>query len=89
MEVVCPGCCIPHLERSYDLLTPITKVLSKFPAGGFKQLISLRLNSLNVADEHVSYFLCNCPILEELSFAWVPSLRNVKVVAELLVMLSS
>ncbi|KAL3511244.1 hypothetical protein ACH5RR_030645 [Cinchona calisaya] len=45
-----------------------------------KSLTSLRLESVNVTEQHVSYFLSDCPLLEELSIAGAPSLCKLRVV---------
>ncbi|CAK9172584.1 unnamed protein product [Ilex paraguariensis] len=46
----------------------------------FASLTSLILKSVNVTEEVLSYFLCNCPLLEDLSVRGSGTLVNLKVV---------
>lgn len=70
---------LSEAERCYTSPTPITELMKL--GRDLKQLASLRLRSVGLADEHVPCFLHNCPQLEELSIVHAPSLSDVKVVA--------
>ncbi|KAL3501211.1 hypothetical protein ACH5RR_035660 [Cinchona calisaya] len=71
--------CILSLEEIYNFATPGQLMKKNNDLGNLKSLISLRLESVDVTDEHVSYFLSEWPFLEELAIAYSPSLHNLKV----------
>ncbi|KAL3503236.1 hypothetical protein ACH5RR_037685 [Cinchona calisaya] len=65
---------VKELEEIYNLPIQLLGELN------LKLLTSLRLNAVNVSEEHVLGFLSECPLLEELSITGAPSLRKLKVV---------
>ncbi|KAL3501213.1 hypothetical protein ACH5RR_035662 [Cinchona calisaya] len=69
-----------YLREIYNFPTPDQLMNKNNNLRNLKSLISLRLESVNVTDKHVSYFLSEFPFLEELSMADAPYLRNLKVV---------
>ncbi|KAL3501281.1 hypothetical protein ACH5RR_035730 [Cinchona calisaya] len=65
---------VKELEEIYNLPIQLLGELN------LKLLTSLRLNAVDVSEEHVIGFLSQCPLLEELSITGAPSLRKLKVV---------
>lgn len=69
-----------RLKDMYDFPTPARLSELCHDDDGLKLLTSLRLESVNIAEEHVLHFLSNCPFLEELSIANAPSLCNLRLI---------